>query len=265
MPELRLVTGLEGLERRDGPVLAVVGVFDGLHRGHAWLIRRLVGLAAARAARPTVITFDHHPDEIIRGAAPPLLLDPSERIARLGNAGVETVVVVHFDDRLRRTSYAEFVASLRTRVDLAGFLMTRDSAFGHERKGTPEALSNLGREEGFEVVVVAPLVLDGSPVTSTAIRAAIELGRLRDARRLLGRSVAVTGDVEGDQRRLVTFSMPVAVPPPGTYRAVVGPPVTPTAPDGSPAVRRVVTVTAGAVGLTRPVGGGRRLRVAFRS
>jgi riboflavin kinase/FMN adenylyltransferase len=265
MPDLRVVAGLEGLGQDDGPSFAVVGVFDGLHRGHAWLIRRLVALAAARGARPTVITFDHHPDEIIRGAAPPLLLDPSERMARLGAAGVETIVVVHFDERLRRTDYVDFVASLRSRVDVSGFLMTRDSAFGHERKGTPEALSRLGREEGFEVVVVAPFVLDGSPVASTAIRAAIDQGRLREARRLLGRSVAVTGDVDGDERRRISFPMPVALPPAGRYRAIAGPPVTPTDPDGSPARRRVVTVANDAVELTRPVDGGRRLRVAFRS
>ena len=129
-----------------------------------------------------VITFDHHPDEVITGSAPPLLCDPDERLARLAAAGVDTTVVVHFDRRLRETPYDAFVAAIAERAPIAGFLMTPDAAFGYERAGTPEALAALGAERGFDVVVVPPFELDGRPVRSSEIRAGDRGGRPRRRR-----------------------------------------------------------------------------------
>jgi riboflavin kinase / FMN adenylyltransferase len=206
-----------------GRLFFVVGAFDGLHRGHTYLLARLRTAAARYRARPAVLTFDHHPDEILVGGAPPVLCDPAERLVRFGRAGVDVVVVQHFDAAVRMTPYAEFVAAIARRFDLAGFLMTPDAAFGHERQGTPEALTQLGRTAGFEVAVVEPLDVDGRPVSSTEIRRDIAAGRLDPARRLLGRSVAVVGSVEaprsgGDGPLAVTFDLPVALPPVGRYR-----------------------------------------------
>jgi len=111
---------------------------------------------------------------------------------------------------------------IRARVDLAGFLMTPDAAFGFERRGTPEAVAELGRREGFEVVGIPPFTLDGRAVRSSDIRAAIAAGDLATARQLLGRDVTVAGMAEVDgQDALLTFEMPVALPPPGTYQATV--------------------------------------------
>lgn len=214
-----VVHGVDALDASAGPLFVVVGVFDGLHRGHAYLLRRLVRGARTRGAAATVITFDHHPDEILIGAAPPLLLDPAERLDRLAAAGVDVTVVQHFDEALRLTPYDAFVARIRARTALAGFLMTPDAAFGHDRQGTPTTLAALGQTVGFEVEVVPPFTLDGRPVRSTEIRSAIASGDLSAARRLLGRAVGVVGvaaplDVGASR---VTFDLPVALPPPGEY------------------------------------------------
>ena len=109
---MQIVAGLDALEASGSPAFVVVGVFDGLHLGHVYLLEHLVREAAARSARPVVITFDHHPDEVLTGTAPPLLCDPDERIERLAAAGVETTVVVHFDQALRETPYDRFVDRL---------------------------------------------------------------------------------------------------------------------------------------------------------
>jgi riboflavin kinase/FMN adenylyltransferase len=223
--------GVARLDSRHERLFVVVGVFDGLHRGHRYLLTRLRRAAAARGARPAVITFDAHPDEIIVGAAPPLLLDPDERLARLAAGGVEVAVVQHFDAALRMTEYDAFVAMVRERVELAGFLMTPDAAFGHDRRGTPAALSKLGEQVGFEVVVVPPFAVDGRPVRSSTIRESIGAGDLDAARRLLGRRVATTGDLHGS---IVRFPIPVALPPPGDYRAAVEPAWTVTGRVGPP-------------------------------
>jgi riboflavin kinase/FMN adenylyltransferase len=196
----------------------VIGVFDGLHRGHAYLLEHLRTEADRRDARPTVITFDHHPDEVIQGAAPPLLLHPAERLELLATAGVQVTVVQHFDEQVRQTPYDRFVGMISSRVDFAGFLMTPDAAFGFERRGTPEAVAALGARDGFDVVVVPPFTLDGAPVRSSDIRAAIAAGDLQRARELLGRDVTVIGlpTLDGDALRL-DFEMPVALPPAGQY------------------------------------------------
>ena len=181
-----VVEGVESLNAGHGRLFVVIGVFDGLHRGHAYLLEHLTREAAKRGARPSVITFDHHPDEVIRGSAPPLLLHPAERLDLLAGAGVAVTVVQHFDEAVRHTPYDAFVGAIGSRVDLAGFLMTPDAAFGFERRGTPETLAELGRRDGFDVVVVPPFTLDGRAVRSSDIRTAIAAGDLATASELLG-------------------------------------------------------------------------------
>ena len=253
---MRVALGLDALPRSDEPVFVVVGVFDGLHLGHAYLLRHLVDEARRRAARPVVITFDHHPDEILTGSAPPLLCDPDERLERLEAAGVDTTVVVHFDQRLRETPYEAFVAAIAGRAPIAGFLMTPDAAFGFERGGTPAALAALGQREGFDVVVVPALEVDGSPVRSSDIRAAIAAGQLDRVERLLGRHHGVVGEAtaaDGEGSR-VSFPMPVALPPDGRYAVRVE-------GERAPADVAAARVGGGALMLACRVRG--RVRVAF--
>jgi riboflavin kinase/FMN adenylyltransferase len=209
-----VVTGVEGLRPEHGPVFAVIGVFDGLHRGHTYLLDHLVREAASRRARPMVITFDHHPDEVLTGSAPPLLLHPDDRLDRLADAGVEVTVVQHFDDAVRRTTYDEFIDAIRERTELAGLLMTPDAAFGFERRGTPDAVAELGEQRGFDVVVIAPFPMDDAPVSSSQIRAAIQGGDLAAAERMLGRPVGFRGTAHDGT---LTFDWPMALPPDGAY------------------------------------------------
>jgi tRNA pseudouridine55 synthase len=223
-----VVPGVEALRPDMGRLYVAVGVFDGLHRGHQHLLRELRHAADRAGARPSVITFDAHPEEVVLGLAPALLCDPDERLVRLAAAGVEVTVVQHFDHALRMTSYREFVQRIRDRVDLAGFVMTADAAFGHNREGTPETLAELGRELGFAVTVVRPLLLDGDQVRSSEIRGLIASGQLASARRLLGRPLAVTGTVDAAgsvlDSTLVQFDVPVVLPPAGRYPVLAGPP-----------------------------------------
>ncbi len=246
-----------------------MGVFDGLHRGHGYLLRELRRAARRLDAVPAVLTFDHHPDEIVAGAAPPLLCDPDERLVRLARAGVAVTIVQHFDEALRRTRYDAFVELIRARTGLAGFLMTPDAAFGHERRGTPTALAALGQRDEFAVVVVPPFELRGRLVRSTEIRTAIAAGDLATARDLLGRRVAVTGMIterSSDGREAVlAFGVPVALPPAGPYAATLEPAVVPTS---VPGLTHRVLVRVRTDGTLRvraraaiPAGG--RFRVAF--
>jgi riboflavin kinase/FMN adenylyltransferase len=249
---IEVVVGVEGLRPEHGPLFAVIGVFDGIHLGHRYLLGRLVEEARGRGARPTVITFDSHPDEILVGVAPPLLLDPAERFRMLGEAGVEVVVVQHFDAALRSTEYDEFVHRITSRTRLAGLLMTPDAAFGHERRGTPNAVRALGEVDGFDLVVAPPFALDERSVRSSDVRSAIAAGDFDAAERLLGRPYAVVGEVGGDGT--LWFEMPVARPPAGAYRVSV---------DNEPASLFVTDEGTMRLGRGKAWSRGQRLTVAF--
>lgn len=220
---MAVVAGIDALRPENGPILAVIGVFDGIHLGHAHLLDALIREARARAARPTVITFDHHPDEVLTGEAPPLLLDPAERLRLLGERGIELVVVQHFDVVLRMTEFDEFIHRISRRVRLAGVLMTPDAAFGHDRRGTPETVAVLAARDGFDLVLVPPFELDGRSVRSAEIRTAIAAGDLDGAARLLGRPYAIRGTLEGraSSPAELRFRLPVALPPAGDYPVLV--------------------------------------------
>jgi riboflavin kinase/FMN adenylyltransferase len=252
-----VVPGIDALEPAHGPLFAVVGVFDGIHVGHAYLLRYLDDEAEVRHARPTVITFDHHPDEVIVGAAPPLLVDPAERLRLLGEAGAEIVVVQHFDAALRMTPYDAFIRRITDRVRLAGLLMTPDAAFGHERRGTPETLGALGAasDPPFEVVVVPPFTLDGSAISSSDIRRLVAAGDLAAAARLLGRPYAVVGRPDGTGA--LSFDMPVALPPAGQYPVAIE-----ALADGG-AVSGIARVADGRLSLSEVPWSDRPLRLVF--
>ena len=231
---MHVVQGVDELRPSLGPAFIVIGVFDGMHLGHAYLLEHLVSEAAARASRPTVITFDAHPDQVLMGTAPPLLLDPGERLERLEAAGVAVTVVQPFDEALRQTAYDAFVERIRARVALSrlpddarrGVRLRAPGHAGDARRSSAPAMASTSS-------VVPPFTLDGEEVRSSTIREAIVGGDLATAARLLGRPVTITGSIGGavDGRTRLDFRLPVALPPDGDYAVTV---------DGAPLTLRLV-------------------------
>jgi len=267
---MAVVAGIDALRAELGRLFIVVGVFDGLHLGHLYLLGRLREEAARRNASPAVITFDHHPDEILTGAAPPLLCDADERLERLAAAGVEVTVVQHFDVALRMTEFDEFIRRIARGAPLAGILMTPDSAFGHERRGTPEAVATLGTEMGYDVEVIPALELDGRPVRSGEIRSDIAAGDLAGAARLLGRPYAVVGEGRpaADGRVELVVPMPVALPPAGDYPVRIASAAGPGHAAGSEAAGSATVDGGGGLAISGVAAGGipahgSRWRVVF--
>lgn len=265
---MSVINGIDALDSSLGRLFVVVGVFDGIHVGHDYLLHALDEEARRRDARPAVITFDHHPDEILTGSAPPLLCDPDERLARFEAAGVAVTVVQTFDVALRNTPFDAFVRLIAERVELVGFLMTPDSAFGYRRAGTPETVAALGRDLGYDVAVIPPFTLDGEAVSSSAIRAAIASGDFATAERLLGRPYAVVGaptvgpdavgptPPDGAGSTTITFAMPVNLPPDGRYRVRV-------AANGVAAAAGWADVANGGLQIPGSLGSGSSGRVAI--
>jgi riboflavin kinase/FMN adenylyltransferase len=210
-------------------LVATVGVFDGVHLGHQQVFRVLEATARRLGATPVVITFDPHPEAIVRGRAPDLLMDQQERLERIAEHVAGIVVLQRIDAAFRRTTAEEFMTRIGADRNLVGLVMTRVTAFGRDRQGTLDVLRTMG--QGLWETVEAP-TLDsrGARVSSARIRELIEAGRLLSAGRLLGRPFALVGDVvHGEQRGRhlgfptanLHFADPVALPPDGIFAARV--------------------------------------------
>lgn len=233
---MRLIEGLDALLALDLVALygntlpshsvVAVGVFDGVHLGHQRLLHQLLEMSSALQAVPTVVTFGNHPDLVLHGEAPPLLVSVPHRLRLLRRAGVLRLVLLQFEPRLQNMTPREFaqrvlVHALRAR----GLLLGYDSALGKDRAGTPQHFRELGGELGFEVRTGAPFEVDGQPVSSTAIRSAIARGDLALAHRFLGRYPGAMGTVVHGEARGRELGFPTAnvaleaavLPPPGVY------------------------------------------------
>jgi riboflavin kinase / FMN adenylyltransferase len=214
----------------DKPSVATVGNFDGVHRGHRHVMARARELARELGGLPVVaVTFDPHPMRVIRPDLAPLALATlDQRIALLGQAGADGVLVLTFDEALAQTSPADFAGGvLFDGVGAAGVVVGENFRFGHRAAGDVDLLKRLG---GDRDVAVVGLPLDGahgSTWSSSYIRSAIAAGDVEAAAEALGRPYSVSGTVvRGEQRGrqlgYPTANVPVsatatAVPADGVY------------------------------------------------
>ena len=206
-----------------------MGVFDGVHLGHQQVFRILDATARRLGATPVVITFDPHPEAIVRGRAPDLLMDQQERLEWIARQVAGLVLLQRFDEAFRRTTADEFMTRIGADRNLVALVMTKVTAFGRDRQGTLPVLREMGGGR-WETVEAPTLDLRGARVSSARIRELVEEGRLLSAGRLLGRPYALVGDVvHGEQRGRelgfptanLHFPNPVALPPDGIFAARV--------------------------------------------
>ncbi len=203
--------GLDGFPRHAQSVVTV-GTFDGVHRGHEALVAEVVGRARAASAPAVAVTFDPHPREVVTGQAVPLLSTVRERAERLEALGIDRLVVLPFTPALAATDGETFVRRIVCEAIGCGvFVAGHDHGFGRGRAGDAALLRALGAEHGFEVVEAPAVALgDGTVVSSSAIRAALAVGDVAQAARLLGRPYAVAGPVEPGEQRGRTIGFPTA-------------------------------------------------------
>ncbi len=179
-----------------------IGSFDGVHLGHQNIIRKLVQEAHAANAKAVVLTFHPHPAVVLRGLKGAFLLtDIEERAALLEKLGVDSLVMLRFDQQMAALTPEEFMQQLKDRLGLRHLLVGYDFALGRARAGDIPTLIRIGERLGYSVESIPPVELDGEIVSSSRIRTYLAEGDARSAARLLGRYYALRGTiVHGDGR-----------------------------------------------------------------
>lgn len=164
-----------------------LGFFDGIHIGHAALMRQVCKRAGEIGAIPSALSFDLHPDTLVFGTPVPLINSAAGRadlIRRL--FGIDSVIFIHFDKTVMQMPWQEFVETLILEMDAAWLVVGHDFRFGWKGEGTAERLMAYCHAHGLGCDVIPAVKLDGRVVSSTYIRQLIQSGEIEQANRYLG-------------------------------------------------------------------------------
>jgi len=177
-----------------------VGVFDGVHRGHQQIVKRLVSGAHAEKLPAVVVTFWPHPAGVLGGGVR-CLTTVDERTALLASLGADIVITEEFTSAMADTSAWEFVSRLRDRLRFRRMLIGYDFALGRGREGNAARLSEFGRTLDYEVEIVPAIGDESGVISSTEIRKLVATGAVAEAASLLGHPYSLHGPVvRGDGR-----------------------------------------------------------------
>ena len=195
-----------------------LGFFDGVHLGHAALLRRTVEEAQKRGATPAVFTFDRPPKEVVTGVPCPLIASPEDRKGLLEREfGIKDVLMVPFDREMMTTPWDEFVTKILVeRYHAVHLVAGHDHHFGHKNQGSPELLVEKCAELGLGCDIIPKVELDGITVSSTYIRSLVGMGQMARAERYLGHPHVLTQEVRHGRRIGHTIGVPtinLVVPP----------------------------------------------------
>src|SRR5882762_3044595 len=194
---MEILRSIPELSQLSSPLFLAIGVFDGVHLGHQAVISTSAEHARAMNGTPLVVTFDPHPDKILRpDKAPHLLTATPHKSAQIRALGVRHLLIIPFDKHFATTEPEDFVQQLvQHSKPLREICVGHEWSFGRNRTGNLTLLKKLGTELGFEVVGIPPVMVNGNVVSSTAIRTAIKDGDFDKAGAMLGRTYSIVGTV----------------------------------------------------------------------
>jgi len=224
---MRVWNDIERVPSGDGPLVASIGNYDGVHVGHQRILERTVAAARARHVPSLLISFEPHPLAVVAPERRPQLLQTREqKLDALEQTGLEHVLMLKFTPEIATLSGEEFFADvLDQHLTFAAMHVGHNFRFGRHRSAGIEALERIGAARGFEVSGTPQVQVDGGVVSSTRIRAAVKEGDVSAASRMLGRPFALTGEVVRGAGRGAKLLLPTAnleveneiCPAPGVY------------------------------------------------
>jgi riboflavin kinase/FMN adenylyltransferase len=187
-----------------------VGVFDGVHRGHQEIIRKLAAGAHADGAPAVVLTFDPHPATVLGGQDIRCLTTPEERAELMALLEVDVLITQRFTRELSTVSAREYVSHLKEHLGLRHLLIGYDFALGRGREGNATRLTEIGRDLGYTVQVVGALSDESGVISSTEIRKLVATGNVTEAAKLLGHNYSLSGRVTHGDGRGRRINIPTA-------------------------------------------------------
>ena len=185
-----------------------IGVFDGVHRGHREIIRKLTTDAHANNAPAVLLTFDPHPATVLSGREIKRLTTPDEQADLLGSLGVDIVITQRFTRDLSAATALEYMTHLKQTLDLKHLLIGYDFALGKGREGNANRLTEIGIDLGYSVEVVSALSDESGVISSTEIRKLVSTGNVSEAAKLLGYNYVLSGKVIRGAERGRTLNFP---------------------------------------------------------
>ena len=208
---MQLIRGFGSRQGPAGGCVLTIGAYDGIHLGHQALLGQLA-VQGARLGLPRVVcTFEPLPREYLVPKDPPARITSlRERWGLLAALGIEYLWLLRFGEALRTLTGEQFVAQLARELEPRVVVVGHDFRFGRHGQGTVALLTEAGARLGFEVQVLAPVMLAGERISSSAVRAALARGDFAAARRQLGRPWSMCGRVVPGQQLGADLGFPTA-------------------------------------------------------
>jgi riboflavin kinase/FMN adenylyltransferase len=193
------------------PTFVAVGSFDGVHLGHQAVLKKMIAAAQKAGVRTAVLTFFPHPKRVIQQMTEPHYLTTlNERVRLLAKLGIELIVTHPFNDTVRQTHAADFVAEMCQYLDMRQ-LWGGNFALGYQREGDIPFLRRLGEEKGYTVEQIEAMVMwDGERVSSSRIRRSLTEGDLAEVNSCLGRPYQISGTIVKGAQMGRTIGFPTA-------------------------------------------------------
>ncbi|HQH61146.1 MAG TPA: bifunctional riboflavin kinase/FAD synthetase [Candidatus Saccharicenans sp.] len=183
-----------------GSVLAI-GIFDGFHRGHQKIIKKVKAEASSKGAAAGVLSFSPHPEKVLNGRPIKMIQTLEQRLRSFERAGLDFCLLFDLDNGLSRLSGEEFARQIiKDSLGIQQVVVGRNFRFGHQRQCGVDDLKKFGHLFGFKVTVLEPARSGGRPISSSLIRKLLESGRIEEANKLLGHPYEISGRVvSGDK------------------------------------------------------------------
>lgn len=211
-------------------IAVALGNFDGIHRGHRYLIEDNINKANKYNLEPSILLFKNHTRLTINKNNIPILTSNEQKFKILEDMGIRIVYILDFDENVMKLNGEEFVKDiivnkLKAKLVTVGF----DYRFGHKASGDSKYLKKLGEKYNFKTNIIEPIYIDGQVISSTKIRNFISSGNIKKANEFLGHYYSIIGNVVSGSSRGRKLGYPTAnielinnhiVPKPGVYKSI---------------------------------------------
>lgn len=201
---------LAKLKPKSDTVLTI-GVFDGVHSGHKYLLARLIEQSKNSKLISGVITFKQHPHTLFNlQSAPPFLTNLTQKTKLIADVGIQVIIALTFTNEMAQTGARQFIHLLQKHLKMHSLILGPDFTLGRNQEGNADFLHVLEKDMNFTLTVIPHLKIDGEIVSSTAIRDALSKGDIGKANKMLGRPFSIEGDVISGNRRGIELGFPTA-------------------------------------------------------